>query len=99
MLTFSQVVEVCAVDVNFTQEFDRLFGYSKPKTPIEVMVDRATDYDTKKEKVRSRVFVAFVYETGWCRLPEGIKDPTEIVGPPPGMSLEELIETGHEPAL
>ena len=94
MLTFEECVKECLGNEDFVKEFDRMMGCSvggKPRDALTVMIDKATGHDELKTKEDYKKFVAFVYETVWLRLPEGAKDPTQVVAPPPGQSMEELL--------
>jgi len=94
MLKFEECVQECLENEGFVREFDRVAGThigGEPRTPMAVLVDQATGYEDLKKKTDLKKFVAFVYETVWIRLPEGAKDPTQVVTPPPGGSFQELM--------
>ena len=80
---------------DFVQEFDRITGCHLAakdlRSPIVAMVDQATGFEEQQKELDRRKFVAFVYETVWLRLPEGSKDPTEVVESPSGGSFAELM--------
>ena len=99
MLTFKKCVEDCLATPDFVQEFDRLagchLGAQKTQSPVDALVDQATGFDEMQKELDRRdfaaLFVAFVFEVVWLRLPEGDKDPTDAVEPPSGRSFTELM--------
>lgn len=101
MLTFKRVISECAADLDFVREFDRLtnssFLVEDDRPAIVKMVDDATGYTDQKDQKNVQKFIAFVYETVWSRLPLEAKDPREVVEPPPGGSLAELLADERAP--
>jgi hypothetical protein len=95
MLTFQECVDECLGNPEFVRGFDRItqssLGPGEVRSPMAALVDQATGFDEIKRNQDHQKFVAFVYETVWCRLPAGAKDPTQVVEPPPGGSIEELL--------
>ena len=97
MLKFQECVEECLGNKEFVMGFDRItsstLGAKEARSPMAALVDQATGYDEVKMHENYQKFVAFVYETVWLRLPEGAKDPTQVVTLPAGGSIEELLKS------
>lgn len=78
----------------FVAEFNRLagtrIGRSSSPSPIASLVDEATGYRDLKEREELIKFLAFVHETVWKRLPDGVRDPNQHVEPPEGQSFHDL---------
>jgi hypothetical protein len=94
MLTFEKCVTECLTNLEFVKEFDRLMGTSlggKPRSPLIAAIDKATGFDELKLREDYELFIAFVYEVMWERLPAGAKDPRQLVEPPQGKTIKELL--------
>ena len=70
-MSFKDVVLYCAGQSEFLKEFNRLTScqLGKPRSPLEQMIDEATGYEQNSEESMLK-FIAFVYETVRCTLPE-----------------------------
>lgn len=66
-LSFADVVAVCAANHEFVASFDRLCGcnLSGRGTPLDLAIDRATG----REEQDAAMFIEFVHEVVWLRLP------------------------------
>lgn len=70
-MSFKDVVLYCVDQPEFLKEYNRLMGckLGKPRAPIEILIDEATGYVPNSEDDMQK-FIAFVYQTVWCTLPE-----------------------------
>jgi hypothetical protein len=84
-VTFEDCVKACLSNEDLVAEFDRLFSTNlstvEARTPIEIMVDKATGHDEKR-RLEVKKFVAFVYEAVWIRLDPRTRAPQQVE--PPG---------------
>ena len=63
-MTFKQVVMFCYDQPDFVREWSRLRGVSFSKTPIDLMIDKATGYQAKV----MRMFIEDVKDLVWDRI-------------------------------
>jgi len=67
---FKALVLYCARNQELVAEFNRLFecnlGVDK-RSPLEAMIDAATGHEPDEKDMK--LFVGFVWECVWCRLP------------------------------
>ncbi len=72
-MNFAEACAEAAVMPEFVKQYNRLTGnnlhFSKPRSPIESMVDSATGYKGFDEE-EMRKFADFFYEFVWSRLPD-----------------------------
>ena len=72
-IDFEACLMECVKQPGFIQEFNRLtgcrFGQSLTRKPIERMIDDACGHSGESDD-DTRLFIAFVYEFVWSRLPE-----------------------------
>ncbi|MFA5048893.1 MAG: hypothetical protein WC516_07770 [Patescibacteria group bacterium] len=76
-LDFLYCVEECAKNPKFVKGFNRLMGChlfeSDKRAPIVRMIDESTGYQKELDEKKHEeflMFVAFVWECVWARLPE-----------------------------
>jgi hypothetical protein len=75
-MSLLDVVKECASHKDFVEGFNRLTNchfLEDSRSPIVRMVDEATGYETRlidEQVYYMQIFILFVYETVWTRLPE-----------------------------
>ena len=65
-LTLIQCAQICAQDVDFVMEWERLRKLTLPRTPIDQMIDEATG----RNSIIARQFIADVDDLIFSRLPD-----------------------------
>lgn len=70
---FTAVLDVCLEEQELIENFERIYGVHRPpvrRTPIEVMVDRATGFQQSQWEAFFCAFIPFVYDCIWLRCKE-----------------------------
>jgi len=72
--TFTDCVLYCFENRELVEQFNRLFGCTLgvgiPRSSIEAMVDRACGHNPAMREDEAQLFIHFVYDSIWSRLPD-----------------------------
>lgn len=70
---FVAVLDICLEEEEFIEQFERLSGVTRPpkrRSPIEVMVDKATGFEQWQWEAFFTEFIQFVYRCVWLTWPD-----------------------------